>query len=118
MFIINGTVVMTTEVMSDDSVIGVVIGYFLDPVVHAIIIYLMIERNNDTYVGVIRWIYKLKFCCCCNFLMRDTIEHQQSMGSKPEEPVMNRKQTVDTKTKEPPPSPMQGQPRDLTVTVD
>eukprot|EP01084_Bolivina_argentea_P048163 88750_1 len=47
-------------------------------VIGSVIMYLMIEHNNDSYVKIVSILYQLKICCCCHCLMKDTVEKQQN----------------------------------------
>ena len=49
---------------------------YLDPFITSFVVYLMIENNpnHKVYLKFIRILYNSHICCCCNCLMRDTIE--------------------------------------------
>ena len=53
------------------------LAYFLDVFMSAIIIFLMIEHNNDHYLNVIKRLNTWNLCFCCKSLIEDVIEHEQ-----------------------------------------
>ena len=68
----------------------------LDVTISSIVLFLMIEHNNEYYVKVIYKLNSWNLCCCCNALIKDVINHETAACITPNDENPNALDIEDT----------------------
>eukprot|EP01084_Bolivina_argentea_P234412 394659_1 len=69
------------SIWEDNNILSIILRstFRFDPLITSVLIYLMIESNNEEYLKILLLLYKSKICFCCAKYMKDSVN---SMNDK------------------------------------
>lgn len=72
--------VLAHAVVSSNSIWG--ISGAVDVTISSVIVFLMIEHNDQYYVKIMRKMNSWDFCCCCKSFIEDVIDHEANTANQ------------------------------------